>query len=126
MLVHDISREDDPTLQLLMKKALSFLGHKCVVVGTGEAALEQMSSEISLIFMDIGLPGLDGIQTAELIRAGEAKTSSRIPIIALTAQALKADCMQGGMDDFLLKPAMIADYKRVLDTWMIDDFKRAD
>lgn len=60
--------EDDPTLQLLARMAIGKLGCRCEVVGTGEEAVERAHEGVSLIFMDIGLPGITGTDAAVLIR----------------------------------------------------------
>jgi CheY-like chemotaxis protein len=112
--------EDDPTLRLVTEKGLDHLGYSCVAVATGEEAVKKNLAEISLILMDIGLPGMDGIDTTKLIREKENKAGKkrRIPIVALTAHSTKEQCISAGMDDFLQKPALISDLKRVADRWL--------
>ena len=110
--------EDDPTLQMVTKKAIEFLGHLCVTVGSGEEAVERDHSDIMLIFMDIGLPGIDGAHATSLIREKELRAQKkRTPIIALTGHANSSTCLLAGMDDFLQKPALMNDLKRVINKW---------
>ncbi len=111
--------EDDPTLRLLAKHSLYHLGYECIVAASGEEALTEDFSQISLIFMDIGLPGMDGNQATKLIRETEMKESrARVPIIALTAQATRESVMRAGMDDFLQKPAMLDDLSCMIKKWL--------
>jgi len=111
--------EDDPTLQVVVKLAITHLGHKCEVVDSGEAAVERDQLDIALIFMDIGLPGITGNHAAILIREKELKEQrKRIPIVALTGHGNKEKCIMVGMDDFLQKPALMDDLKRMIDKWL--------
>lgn len=83
--------EDSQTNQLVIKFMLENAGLNCGIVDSGEQALEALANEeFQLILMDIGLPGIDGIETARRIRALGTPTAS-IPIIALTAYAFMED-----------------------------------
>lgn len=111
--------EDDPTLQLVARRALKHLGYECTTVGSGEAAVQVDSGAFGLIFMDIGLPGIDGTHATMLIREKELRDGrKRIPIVALTAHSDKEKCFYAGMDDFLQKPALIADLAGMINKWM--------
>jgi two-component system sensor histidine kinase BarA len=110
--------EDDPTLQMVARRTLGLLGHECITVGTGEEAVERADGDIMLIFMDIGLPGIDGVHATLLIREKELRTRrKRVPIVALTGHAEAEQCLQAGMDDFLQKPALLADLDRLIKKW---------
>lgn len=111
--------EDDPSLRLLTGMQLKQLGYVAKTVETGEAAVELTSDGISLILMDIGLPGIDGISATMQIREQELKAHrNRIPIVALTAHSDRERCLYAGMDDFLQKPVLLdtlaASLKRLL------------
>lgn len=107
--------EDDPVLRMLTQKQIITLGYRTEAVETGEEAVKQSRPEIRLIFMDIGLPGIDGGHATMLIREKElSEKRPRVPIIALTAHAHRA----AGMDDFLQKPALLADIERMLVKWL--------
>lgn len=83
-------------------------GHSPVVVGDGREAVARMKSEpFDMILMDMHMPVMDGIDATRSIRTHERVTGGHIPIIALTAAAMKEDaeaCAQAGMDGYLTKP----------------------
>jgi CheY-like chemotaxis protein len=112
--------EDDPILRNLTQRQLNTLGFETVAVASGEEAVELVRSNgIHLIFMDIGLPGIDGSVATLQIREFElSRNKKRVPVIALTAHSDKARCMGAGMDDFIRKPALLNDVKTVLDKWL--------
>lgn len=110
--------EDDPILRDMTRRQISKLGFQCVAVNTGEAAVEHADPEIGLIFMDIGLPGIDGTHATILIREKELQQQrKRIPIVALTGHSDRQRVMSVGMDDFLQKPALMGDIKGMIDKW---------
>jgi CheY-like chemotaxis protein len=100
--------EDDADLQLLTGRILERAGYRVDVVGDGRDAVDAARRErYDLVLMDSRLPGLDGFQAARAIRAGEDSTGVRVPIIALTANAMAGDrqrCLEVGMDAVLQKP----------------------
>ncbi|CAN5315997.1 hypothetical protein BH10CYA1_BH10CYA1_54710 [soil metagenome] len=114
--------EDDPILRDLTRRQISKLGFQCIAVKTGEEAVNSDVSEVGLILMDIGLPGIDGVHATMLIREKElVDRKQRVPIVALTGHADRQRVMTAGMDDFLQKPAMIADIKSIIDKWLVGD-----
>lgn len=73
------------------------------------------------------MPELDGYEATRRIRDGESE-DSHIPIIALTANAMKGDrekCLEAGMDDFLSKPLRVADLSSALERWLPADLEKA-
>ncbi|HEU0097090.1 MAG TPA: ATP-binding protein [Rhizomicrobium sp.] len=101
--------EDNPINMMLIRELLRRRGHSVVEVTTGNAAVKAMQEDsFDLLLTDIHMPGMDGIEAARAIRAGEARSGRlRIPIVALTADALedgKRACQDAGMDGFLTKP----------------------
>jgi CheY-like chemotaxis protein len=101
--------EDNPVNMLLTRELLRRRGHRVTEVTSGEAAVAAITAgRFDLMFTDIHMSGMDGIETARAIRAYEAKhATARTPIIALTADVLDAGrraCQDAGMDDFLTKP----------------------
>ena len=111
--------EDDPILRMMTRKQVMQLGYECVCVASGEEAVARDRQDIGLIFMDIGLPGIDGVTAAMMIREKElAESRRRVPIIGLTAHSERQSCILAGMDDFLQKPAFLTDMKTMLYKWM--------
>lgn len=114
--------EDSKIAQVLAKKViLSFDNIEVDVAGDGESAINMFSTNsYKMIFMDIGLPGMDGIQATLHIRELE-QTGCHIPIIALTANedaGIKEGCIRAGMDDYLQKPLLHDDAKYVIDKYL--------
>jgi PAS domain S-box-containing protein len=101
--------EDNPVNALLIRELLRRRGHQIREVATGTAAVETMEREaFDLLLTDIHMPGMDGIEATRAIRAfEETHQRRRVPIVALTADALetgKRACREAGMDGFLTKP----------------------
>lgn len=114
--------EDNPTLRMITQKSLRHLGYECIAVGSGEEAVAYDPAHIALIFMDIGLPGIDGGHATILIREKEVQEGrKRVPIIALTAHSDKDLCLLAGMDDYLQKPPLLADLKDTIEKWIGTD-----
>lgn len=102
--------EDSPVNQTLMIAVLEKWGHNVIVARTGLEAIELWQAShkrFDLILMDVLMPACDGLEAARQIRTLETEGSERIPIIALTAQALECDrdaCLDAGMDAYVSKP----------------------
>jgi CheY-like chemotaxis protein len=101
--------EDNPINMMLIRELLRRRGHNVTEVTTGNDAVRAMlEGQFDLLLTDIHMPGMDGIEAARVIRAGEARSGrTRTPIVALTADALDAGkraCQEAGMDGFLTKP----------------------
>jgi PAS domain S-box-containing protein len=100
--------EDNPINQKVAVATLEAAGHRIVVVNNGKevlAALDKQSFDV--ILMDVQMPELDGFQATARIREREKQTGQHVPIIALTARALKGDrdrCLAAGMDGYVSKP----------------------
>lgn len=109
--------EDNPVNALLAQILLQREGCRVERAATGEDAVQiAMARQFDVIFMDLGLPGLDGIGATKALRAKGLTT----PIIALTANAYEEDrraCLNAGMNDFLSKPIEIVALKAKLQTW---------
>jgi CheY-like chemotaxis protein len=88
-----------------------WLGHEVETVGDGRAAVERSAqAAFDVIFMDVQMPLLDGLDATRRIRAREQRGVPRQPIIALTANAMKGDeqaCLAAGMDAYLPKPVTV-------------------
>jgi len=100
--------EDNAINQLIAKEELEDLGLEVKVVENGLQAVEVWQTEhIDLILMDVHMPEMDGLEATRKIRQLEQGSGQTIPIVALTANAMKEDfqrCMDAGMQDYLTKP----------------------
>jgi CheY-like chemotaxis protein len=100
--------EDNPVNQRLAVRLLEKRGHRVVLAGNGREALEALAKDsFDLVFMDVQMPEMDGIEATGGIRKREMGTDRHQIVIALTAHAMKGDrdrCLAGGMDDYLSKP----------------------
>jgi CheY-like chemotaxis protein len=108
-----------------VKLALGILeksGCEVSLAENGQRALELLQEEsFDLIFMDIQMPIMGGLEATQRIRAGEQGTGARVPIVSMTAHAMSSDrdrCMQVGMDGYLTKPIRIAEVHAVLEAWL--------
>ncbi len=115
--------EDNAINQEVISQQLSLVGYQCDVVGDGkEAYAKWLSGEYGLLLSDLHMPHVDGYHLAEMIRLEEAKSQcNRIPIIAVTANALKGEkqrCMASGMDEYLTKPVPLPKLKTILQKWL--------
>src|SRR5262249_2453354 len=100
--------EDHPVNQRLAVKLLEKWGHTVAVACNGRRALEALEKEpFDLVLMDMQMPEMGGLEATRAIRAKEEFTNKRVPIIAMTAHAMKADreeCARAGMDGYVAKP----------------------
>jgi len=111
--------EDNIVNQKVASRMLARLGHECEIVADGPSAIEAAErGGFDLILMDIQMPGMDGFEATDAIRAGERERGAApVPIVALTAHAMKGDrtrCLESGMDDYLSKPISMAALQRIL------------
>jgi PAS domain S-box-containing protein len=107
--LHILLAEDNPINMMLIRELLRRRGHSVSEVTTGNQAVQAMlDNRYDLLLTDIHMPGMDGVEAARAIRAGEERLGrARTPIVALTADALeegKRACQDAGMDGFLTKP----------------------
>lgn len=111
--------EDNHTNQLVVTAQLRRFGCEVDAVGDGREAVRACAAvRYDLVLMDCQMPELDGFDASRAIRKAETGTE-RLPIVALTANALEGDrerCLAAGMDDYLTKPITGAELRRVLTT----------
>jgi CheY-like chemotaxis protein/HPt (histidine-containing phosphotransfer) domain-containing protein/two-component sensor histidine kinase len=120
--------EDYEINQVVVREFLRRFGLECEIVGDGLVAVDQAKTgQFDLILMDCQMPLMDGLQAARVIRDAEspdhglARNGRRIPIIALTANAVAGDreeCLEAGMDDYLTKPITCQALTNMLLRWM--------
>lgn len=111
--------EDNPENVLVGKAFLKRLGMQTFVARDGLEAIELLRRErVDVVLMDLEMPGMDGLEAARRIRAGEAGEDRRqVPIVALTAHALpeyRRLSQEAGMDSYLPKPINFPDLMRLL------------
>ena len=128
--------EDNRTNQIVTTFQLSQLGVPVHVLDSGRQAVDLLASnpaDFALVLMDVQMPDMSGLTAARLIREQEALWNAdsergprssyrqRIPIIALTANAMLEDrqnCLEAGMDDYLSKPVSLTSLTEMLKKWM--------
>ncbi len=112
--------DDNPANLKLICTFLDALGAKVSAAANGQQAYDKvMAGDFDLVFMDIQMPQMDGIETTKLIRDQE-KNGKRTPIVALTAHALsgeKEHLLQSGMDDYLTKPVDEQQLLKTISKW---------
>jgi len=115
--------EDNPANAMVIELQLNRLGYHVQHVETGRAAVEAYAAtpdRYGLILMDVQMPEMDGFSATHAIRQIELTTGRHIPIIALTANAMERDrerCLAAGMDDYISKPIIQNDLRRLLEQW---------
>ncbi len=112
--------EDNPVNQHLAQRLLEKRGHAVTIAGNGREALAMLASHnFDLVLMDIQMPEMDGFEATAAIREMEQKTGQHLPIIAMTAHAMKGDeerCLQAGMDSYVAKPIQTQQLFLVIET----------
>ena len=105
--------EDNVVNQKLTARILEKRGHKVDVVADGQEVLDAMKrAEYDVVLMDVHMPNMDGFEATAAIRDGERQSGAHIPIVALTADAMKGDrerCLEAGMDSYISKPVRVND-----------------
>jgi CheY-like chemotaxis protein len=113
--------DDDARNVFALSSVLERRGMNVVTATTGREAIESLEStpDVSIVLMDIMMPEMDGYQTMQAIR--EQPNWRRLPIIALTAKAMKGDrekCLQAGASDYLAKPVNTEQLLAALRMWL--------
>jgi two-component system, sensor histidine kinase and response regulator len=115
--------EDNPVNQLLATRLLEKRGHRVEVAANGREALAALEKEeYDLVLMDVQMPEIDGIEATIAIRAKEKTGGNHLPVIALTAHAMKSDqerCLAAGMDGYLSKPIRAQELDEFLDKYIL-------
>lgn len=110
--------EDNAINQKLAVRLLEKNGHKVSVAVTGKEVLDQLEkSSFDLVLMDVQMPEMDGLTATRVIRHLETQTGRHLPIIAMTAHAMKGDrerCLEAGMDEYLSKPINVRELHQTI------------
>jgi CheY-like chemotaxis protein len=106
----------------MARAMLDMLGFHVVTASNGHEGVQAAAAnpELNLIFMDCQMPVMDGLAAARAIRDAEAG-STRVPIVALTGNAMSGDreaCLAAGMDDYLAKPFSLTALRSMVDKWV--------
>ena len=103
--------EDNAINRHLAERFLQGAGHEVVSVHNGDEAVRRVFSEhFDVVLMDVQMPVLDGLAATQAIREREQATGRRVPIVAMTAHAMRGDrqrCLDSGMDDYVSKPIQL-------------------
>jgi len=127
--LHILVAEDNKLNKVVTVRFLQKMGHVAEFASTGREVLQKIRERsFDLVLMDIQMPELDGFETTGIIREAEKVSGRRLPIIALTAHALKGDrerCLAAGMDGYLAKPVKLEELAREMDTILASTDQKA-
>ncbi len=105
--------EDGLVNQKVAVNLLEQRGHKVTVANNGQEAITAVANELfDVVLMDVQMPAMDGLEATGIIREKEKESGAHIPIIAMTAHAMKGDrerCLEAGMDGYIAKPIRAKD-----------------
>jgi CheY-like chemotaxis protein len=116
--VNILLAEDNVSMQQLTTTQLERLGAHVMLVNNGAEALEALEKKtFDVVILDCNMPVMDGFEACRSIRASERSTDRHIPIVALTAAAMKTDvekCFEVGMDQHIAKPVSMAKLQNII------------
>ena len=114
--------DDDAGMRLVLKSQLNFIDASIELTFAAdgkEAVALSMTYDFDLIFMDVQMPHMTGLEASIEIRRHEQATGkTKAVIIAITGTPDQCRCMESEMDDYLLKPAMLADIQQCVTKWI--------
>ncbi len=114
--------EDNIINQKVAVGFLQKLGLRVDVVGNGSDACQALTSEVyDVVFMDLQMPVMDGLDATRLLRSSQATINPGLPVIAMTANAMvgaRQQCLEAGMNDYITKPVTTRSLAHVLEKWM--------
>ncbi|MBU2537854.1 MAG: response regulator, partial [Proteobacteria bacterium] len=114
--------EDNKVNQMVASKMLTAMGLTVDLAEDGEKALSALAAkQYDLVLMDCQMPVLDGYEATKAFRSQESPGDKRLPIIAMTANAMEGDrqkCLDAGMDDYLAKPVKKELLRKLLAHWL--------
>jgi signal transduction histidine kinase/ligand-binding sensor domain-containing protein/DNA-binding response OmpR family regulator len=111
--------EDHPINQRLTVRMLEKRGYRVKVAGNGREALDDLRNfAFDVVLMDVQMPELDGLEACRMLRESEKGTGRHMPVIAMTAHAMKGDrerCLESGMDGYVSKPVQVDELLRAIE-----------
>ena len=114
--------EDNKTNQEVIGLQLAVFGYAHEIADDGAIALRMLSERAyGLLLSDVHMPNMDGYQLTQAIRTEEKKSGTRLPIVAITANALHGEgdrCMEAGMDAYMAKPVRMKEFRECLKKWL--------
>ena len=114
--------EDNKTNQDVIGRQLAVFGYAHEIADDGKIALEMLSKRAyGLLLSDVHMPNMDGYRLTRAIRAAEKKSDTRLPIVAVTANALQGEgdrCLEAGMDAYMTKPVRMKELRGCLEKWL--------
>jgi two-component system, sensor histidine kinase and response regulator len=116
--LHILLAEDSRINQTIASRILQKLGHTLEIANNGKEALSLLALQpFDLVLMDVQMPEMDGLIATARIRQRESSTQTHIPIIAMTAHAMRGDrerCIDAGMDGYVSKPINVPDLETAI------------
>ncbi len=116
--LHILLAEDNAINQKIALRLLEKAGHQVRVAVNGKEALSALEQQpFDVVLMDVQMPEMGGFEATGILREREKGTGRHMPVIAMTAHAMKGDrerCLEAGMDDYVSKPVQTAELLRVL------------
>jgi len=122
--------EDNIVNQKVAQSMLQKTGHRVDTVANGMEAIRALETlPYDLVLMDVQMPEMDGFEATKHIRNPQSVVlNHEIPVIAMTAHAMKGDkerCLQAGMNDYIAKPVSLQSLRKILDKWQITKQKES-
>ena len=122
--LHLLVAEDTPFNQKYIRRLLERWGLTADIVENGRLAIEALAQRAyDIVLMDVQMPEMDGFEATRAIRRQEAQDGGHIPIIAMTAHAMKGDrerCLEVGMDAYVAKPIAAELLQQAIETYLVD------
>jgi CheY-like chemotaxis protein len=124
--------EDNRVNQRLASRILERGGHRVLVASNGREALAALEQKglmgFDVVVMDVQMPEMDGLEAKEALRRKEKETGTHVPVIALTAHAMKGDrdrCLAAGMDSYMSKPIRAREFLAAVEALVMDHSPRS-
>ncbi len=127
--LHILLVDDHTVNRVLASGLLNKLGHQVRVAGNGREAMEAVAGySFDLVLMDVQMPEMDGFEATAEIRRREAISGGHLPIVAMTAHAMRGDrekCIASGMDDYVSKPIRVRELQAAMTRALETPYKEA-